>query len=62
MKVKYGVKLAGLKIQMRFVLKEAEAVWKEYGQECVITSATEVIDSDLVNFTEDSSFIPSAGS
>ena len=39
MKVKEGVTLAGLKIEMRPVLICADKIWKENGQELVITEA-----------------------
>jgi len=39
MKIKLDVKMAGLQLPMRKVLKEAEKLWKEYGQELVVTSA-----------------------
>lgn len=42
MKVKQGVSLAGLKIEMRPVLKAADKVWKEVvGHEVEVTSTTE---------------------
>lgn len=37
MKTKTGVKLSGLKIQMRPVLMGADAVWKKHGHELTIT-------------------------
>ena len=61
MKIKRGVKLEGLKIQMRYVLIEAEALWKEFGQECVITSGTEYVP-DWSHLKEDNTLIHSPGS
>jgi hypothetical protein len=61
MKVKRGVKLEGLKIQMRYVLIEAEALWLEFGQECVITSATEYVPP-YENLREENKLIHSPGS
>jgi hypothetical protein len=40
MKIKKGASLAGLQIQMRKVLIEADALWKENGQELVVTEGT----------------------
>lgn len=37
MKTKYGVKLFGLQLPMRKVLKYAEEVWKQHNQELWIT-------------------------
>lgn len=39
MKIKSGVIMAGLKLEMRHVLKVASEVYKNHGQELVITSA-----------------------
>ena len=39
MKIKSGVTMQGLKLEMRHVLKVANEVYKKYGQELVITSA-----------------------
>jgi len=39
MKIKDGVIMAGLKLPMRKVLKEADKLWKENGEELVVTSA-----------------------
>ena len=41
MKIKDGVILAGLDIKMRPVLIEADRIWKEHGQELVVTSGLE---------------------
>lgn len=41
MKIKSGVILNGLQTPMRKVLINAEAIWKELGQELVITSGLE---------------------
>ena len=41
MKLKKGVTINRLEFIMRSVMKIAEEVWKEYGQECVITSGDE---------------------
>jgi len=45
MKVKDGVSLFGLKIEMRIVLKEADRIWKSYGHELVVTSTTDGVHS-----------------
>lgn len=39
MKIKFGVRMAGLQLPMRKVLKEAEKLWKEHGKELVVTAA-----------------------
>lgn len=39
MKAKEGVVLAGLQLEMRIVLIRASQVWRQNGQELVITSA-----------------------
>ena len=39
MKIKEGVHIPGLQIQMKPVLSFAEKIWRELGQELVITSA-----------------------
>ena len=39
MKIKEGVIMAGLQLEMRPVLKAADRLWKQYGQELVVTSA-----------------------
>jgi hypothetical protein len=39
MKIKEGVHIPGLKIQMRLVLSVADKIWKNLDQELVITSA-----------------------
>ena len=41
MKIKEGASLIGLKLEMRPVLIEADAIWRELGQELVITSGTD---------------------
>ena len=41
MKLKKGVTINRLNIEMRHVLKIAEEVWKDHGAECVITSGDE---------------------
>lgn len=38
MKIKLGVTIAGLDLRMRPVLIAAEKIWKDFGQELVITS------------------------
>ncbi len=38
MKIKEGVILAGLKLPMRKVLKTANKIWANHGQELVVTS------------------------
>ncbi len=45
MKVKDGVILAGLDIRMRPALMFADAIWKEYDQELVVTSALDGVHS-----------------
>ncbi len=39
MKIKDGVIMQGLQLEMRFILIEADKIWKELGEELVITSA-----------------------
>ena len=39
MKIKEGVIMAGLQLEMRPVLKAADRLWKQYGEELVVTSA-----------------------
>jgi hypothetical protein len=41
MQIKEGASLQGLQIEMRPVLKAADAVWKENGQELVVTAGTD---------------------
>ena len=45
MKIKEGVSLIGLKIEMRKVLMVASALWKQNGQELVITAGTDGVHS-----------------
>lgn len=45
MKLKIGVKLAGLQLPMRKVLIEADALWKIYGRELIITSGLDKVHS-----------------
>ena len=45
MKIKEGASIAGLKISMRKALIEAEALWKEYGQELEIRTGLDGIHS-----------------
>lgn len=45
MKTKPGVIIAGLKIEMRKVLMVADKIWKEHGQELVITSGLDGVHS-----------------
>ena len=45
MKLKDGVVLLGLQLQMRVVLMTAESIWKAHGQELVITSTAEGVHS-----------------
>jgi len=45
MKVKSGVKLVGLQLEMRKILIEADKIWKDRGQELVITSTTDGVHS-----------------
>lgn len=39
MKIKDGVIMQGLQLEMRTVLQKADALWKKHGKELVITSA-----------------------
>lgn len=41
MKLKRGVTIDRIQMEMRHVLKIAEEIWKDYGAECVITSGDE---------------------
>lgn len=45
MKAKEGVVLAGLQLPMRIVLCEAAMIWRQHGQELVITSALDGVHS-----------------
>lgn len=45
MKVKDGVLLFGLQLEMREVLIEADIVYKKHGQELVVTSTTDGVHS-----------------
>ena len=45
MKIKEGVNLAGIQIEMRPVLIAAEKLWKDNGQELVITAALDGMHS-----------------
>ena len=45
MKIKQGVIMQGLKLQMRQVLSVADKVYKVHGQELVITSALDGVHS-----------------
>lgn len=45
MKTKEGVNLFGLKLAMRKVLIHAERIWREYGQELVVTSTVDGVHS-----------------
>ena len=45
MKVKEGVKLAGLQLPMRKVLVEASKLWDTFGAELVVTSTTDGVHS-----------------
>ena len=47
MKLKYGVSLDNLKIQMRYVMKTVNTLWKEFDQEAVITAGTEATNYDV---------------
>ena len=40
MKIKEGAVMNGLNIKMRIVLKNADEIWKDHGQELVITEGT----------------------
>ena len=39
MKIKDGVIMAGLKMEMRMALGAADEIWRKHGQELVVTSA-----------------------
>jgi len=41
MQIKEGASLQGLNIKMKSALVEADRVWKEYGQDLVVTSGTD---------------------
>jgi len=41
MKIKKGVNIQGIKIEMRPVLVHADKVWKNHGRELAITSGME---------------------
>jgi len=45
MKIKEGASIAGLDIKMRIALITADKLWKEYGQELVITSGLDGVHS-----------------
>lgn len=45
MRIKDGVVMAGLDIRMRPALMFADAIWQEYGQELVVTSALDGVHS-----------------
>ena len=45
MKIKEGVNIWGLQVEMQKVLKQAAKIWKKYGEELVITSARDGIHS-----------------
>lgn len=45
MKIKEGASLQGLKLVMRPVLQKAERIWRNYGQELVVTSGTDGVHS-----------------
>jgi len=45
MKVKAGVKLAGLKLEMRKVLYYADKIWENQDEELVVTSTTDGVHS-----------------
>jgi hypothetical protein len=51
------VKLDGIHPVMRHAMKWADIVWKELGQECVITAGTETVKTDGSN-----NLVHSAGS
>jgi hypothetical protein len=62
MKIKHGVTLQGLKIQMKKVLDFAETIWLDFGHECVVTRGTEE-PQDLASIPrEDYKFIGAPGS
>jgi hypothetical protein len=60
MKIKLGATITGLKIQMRRVMMIADYVWKDFGQECVITSGTET--TEFNNLEDENPLIHSPGS
>lgn len=41
MKIKYSAVMAGLQLEMREVLKQADLLWKENNEELVVTAATD---------------------
>jgi hypothetical protein len=45
MQIKEGASLSGLQLAMRPALQVAEYVWKEYGEELVVTSGTDGVHS-----------------
>jgi hypothetical protein len=45
MKIKEGVSLQGLHLEMRDVIVAADRIWHDYGRELVITSGTESTDA-----------------
>ena len=45
MKLKNGVIISGLRIEMRPVLIEAEKIWKENGDELVVTAGLDGVHS-----------------
>lgn len=47
MQIKPGVILAGIQIQMNRALVKGEKLWKEYGQELVITGALDGSHSNM---------------
>jgi len=59
MRIKKGVSINGLRIEMRPVLTVVDALWKKNGQKAVITAGTEAI---VTWSAEELPFIHSAGS
>ena len=45
MKVKDGVQLRDLQLEIRIVLKAAEIIWAQHGQELVVTSTADGVHS-----------------
>lgn len=58
MKLKPGVSIVGLKIEMRFALKTVDRLWWHYGQEAVVTAGTNVVDDNGKFIHSPASFHP----
>lgn len=46
MHIKPGASIAGLQVEMQPVMKHADRIWRELGEECWITSGTETADQN----------------